>query len=84
MAATDSTHRPTDRHSEDVSDEDARRAWDAELDRELAALGLTMDELEAQAARCDFVSERARNTWFTFAPLPEPAAGLGPGSSRPR
>lgn len=47
-----------------ASDDDVR----AGVERALADLGLTYDELEAQAQEGRFVSERARLTWFMISP----------------
>lgn len=40
----------------------------AGVERALAELGLTYEELEAQAKAGQFSSERARLTWFMISP----------------
>lgn len=47
-----------------ASDDDVR----AGVTRALAELGLTYNELEAQAREGSFSSERARLTWFMISP----------------
>jgi hypothetical protein len=47
-----------------ASDDDVR----AGIERALANLGLTYEELEAQAKEGQFASERARLTWFMISP----------------
>jgi hypothetical protein len=47
-----------------ASDDDVR----AGIARALGELGLTYDELEAQAKEGRFSSERARLTWFMISP----------------
>lgn len=41
---------------------------DACIRHHLSELGLTLPELEAQAAAGEFTSERARRLWFWVAP----------------
>lgn len=47
-----------------ASDDDVR----AGVERALAELGLTFEQLEAQARAGKFASERARLTWFMISP----------------
>lgn len=47
-----------------ASDDDVR----AGVERALADLGLTYEQLEAQARAGEFSSERARLTWFMISP----------------
>lgn len=47
-----------------ASDDDVR----AGVERALAELGLTYEELAAQAKEGKFSSERARLTWFMISP----------------
>jgi hypothetical protein len=47
-----------------ASDDDVR----AGVERALEELGLTYEELEAQAKEGEFSSERARLTWFMISP----------------
>jgi hypothetical protein len=41
----------------------SRKEWRKGIDRELAALGVTYDELAAQARARDFQSPEAMNLW---------------------
>lgn len=47
-----------------ASDDDVR----AGIERALAELGLTYEQLETQAKEDQFSSERARLTWFMISP----------------
>ncbi|MGK2958981.1 MAG: hypothetical protein ACSLFB_11410 [Acidimicrobiales bacterium] len=47
-----------------ASDDDVQ----AGVERSLAELGMTYEELEAQAKEGEFASERARLTWFMISP----------------
>lgn len=48
-----------------ASDEDVAAA----TVRALNSIGVTYDELAAQAQRSEFQSERARRVWFMISPL---------------
>ena len=47
-----------------------QQEWDDAVTNSLAELGLTYEELEAQAAAGDFVSWRARKLWLAIKPCP--------------